>query len=296
MDYREHQPRSAPTAGARRSLSHAPFPPAPDETRQFRREVSMPISFSCGGCGKAFTTRDELGGKKVSCKTCGHRMRVPTSTVKGEKPHDAAAPADKSPGGLYDLAETQPDPPSAGPEQIVDIDVSEGKSKRRKTRRHRVSSDGEGSWRGHAPALPVGAIAVAVLVLFCVSFDFGGHTRARKFHEQALKLENELYECVRRCRDEASAEKNAPRMNDILDRIDKLLADYQAHRAGERDIWAVEAEFKNRHQSIEQRLSNEINNKEILRVRDGGIVSEGNLLKIDLRRFGRVYELKSPNR
>lgn len=35
------------------------------------------ISFSCPDCGKAFTVKDELAGKKGKCAGCGQTFRVP---------------------------------------------------------------------------------------------------------------------------------------------------------------------------------------------------------------------------
>jgi hypothetical protein len=37
----------------------------------------MPISFSCGQCGKDYVVSDGLGGKRAVCKACGNRMTIP---------------------------------------------------------------------------------------------------------------------------------------------------------------------------------------------------------------------------
>jgi dienelactone hydrolase len=37
----------------------------------------MAITFSCEGCGKSYTVRDEFAGKSGQCKQCGERMTIP---------------------------------------------------------------------------------------------------------------------------------------------------------------------------------------------------------------------------
>src|SRR5437763_12751017 len=38
---------------------------------------SMAVEMQCGGCGKRYRVGDQLAGKKVKCKSCGHVMAVP---------------------------------------------------------------------------------------------------------------------------------------------------------------------------------------------------------------------------
>ena len=61
--------------------------------------------FECGGCGKSYTWKQELAGRRVKCK-CGHVMTVPQSPP-GAEPEP---PADD----LYDLA---PDPQEGKPKK-----------------------------------------------------------------------------------------------------------------------------------------------------------------------------------
>jgi len=43
-----------------------------------REDLSMAIIFKCRQCGKRYKVRDEAAGKRVECKECGQKMRVPT--------------------------------------------------------------------------------------------------------------------------------------------------------------------------------------------------------------------------
>jgi dienelactone hydrolase len=40
----------------------------------------MAITFSCEGCGKSYTVRDEFAGKTGQCKQCGQRMTIPSES------------------------------------------------------------------------------------------------------------------------------------------------------------------------------------------------------------------------
>jgi hypothetical protein len=43
--------------------------------------MSMPIRFACDGCGKAFSVKDDLAGKKGKCTACGAAMMIPMASV-----------------------------------------------------------------------------------------------------------------------------------------------------------------------------------------------------------------------
>lgn len=51
----------------------------------------MSVSFTCPGCGKHYTVRDELAGKRVKCK-CGENLHIPSSLDE-----HAAGPAQSPP-------------------------------------------------------------------------------------------------------------------------------------------------------------------------------------------------------
>lgn len=48
------------------------------------------ISFSCPQCGKTFAVKDELAGRRGTCKACGSAIQVP-GTLGGNKPQSVAA-------------------------------------------------------------------------------------------------------------------------------------------------------------------------------------------------------------
>jgi hypothetical protein len=78
--------------------------------------MTMPITFSCGQCGKVYVVSDGLEGKKAACKACGNRMVVPGGEVQpsaepapvASRPSSAAArPASSAPR----TAPARPDSP-----------------------------------------------------------------------------------------------------------------------------------------------------------------------------------------
>ena len=59
----------------------------------------MPISFSCGQCGKDYMVSDALAGKRAVCKACDFRMTVPggPAAAPAAPPRPAAAPPRPAP-------------------------------------------------------------------------------------------------------------------------------------------------------------------------------------------------------
>src|SRR5262249_15065029 len=60
-------------------------PPRPPRVnvaiRPYPRKPPM-IGFSCSGCGKSFSVKDEFSGKKTKCPSCGAPIRVPAASAK----------------------------------------------------------------------------------------------------------------------------------------------------------------------------------------------------------------------
>lgn len=54
----------------------------------------MPIATSCEDCGRDYTVKDELAGKKIKCKDCGAILVVPAARKSGSAP---AAPKKRPP-------------------------------------------------------------------------------------------------------------------------------------------------------------------------------------------------------
>jgi hypothetical protein len=73
--------------------------------------LETPSTFSCTDCGKKYTAKPELLGKKVRC-TCGAVMSVPEATAV-----PAAAPAEDD--GLYDFANDPAPLPKAKPPTVA---------------------------------------------------------------------------------------------------------------------------------------------------------------------------------
>jgi hypothetical protein len=67
------------------------------------------VKFACAACGRKYATRPELIGKKISCKGCGARVRVPGEAAPVEPPRAAvSSPSIPHPGAL------RPDPDPLG--------------------------------------------------------------------------------------------------------------------------------------------------------------------------------------
>jgi DNA-directed RNA polymerase subunit RPC12/RpoP len=48
------------------------------------------IAFDCPGCGKRFQVKEEFGGRKSKCPTCGTRLLVPDAAAPVAAPRPVA--------------------------------------------------------------------------------------------------------------------------------------------------------------------------------------------------------------
>ena len=55
----------------------------------------MPIATSCADCGRSYTIKDELAGKKIKCKDCGAVIAVPVARKSGGTAAPKKAPPKK---------------------------------------------------------------------------------------------------------------------------------------------------------------------------------------------------------
>src|SRR5690349_2658352 len=60
----------------------------------------MFIEFNCEGCGQRYRVREELAGRMVQCKHCGHKMAVPPTREEQAPPPAAVAARDESDSSL----------------------------------------------------------------------------------------------------------------------------------------------------------------------------------------------------
>lgn len=63
----------------------------------------MAIVFKCRRCGKRYKVRDEAAGKRIECKECGQKVRVPTPK-ETHTDDDLLGAAEESESGGPDLA------------------------------------------------------------------------------------------------------------------------------------------------------------------------------------------------
>jgi len=91
-------------------------------------ETTMPIGFSCDGCGKSYQVDDSLAGKRVKCKSCAFIMNVPAPT-RTPPPRGSASPANRpelksfgAPEPPQASAKPRPSPSAPGPSNIYGLD------------------------------------------------------------------------------------------------------------------------------------------------------------------------------
>lgn len=53
----------------------------------------MKIQFTCDSCGKSYSVKQELAGKKAKCKDCGHQIRIPDAAPASHSIPSAAPKA-----------------------------------------------------------------------------------------------------------------------------------------------------------------------------------------------------------
>jgi WD40 repeat protein/Leucine-rich repeat (LRR) protein/DNA-directed RNA polymerase subunit RPC12/RpoP len=59
------------------------------------REIAMPITFACGGCGRRYSVDESLSGRRGNCKACGHKFTIPGADA-GSPPPAPPEPAARS--------------------------------------------------------------------------------------------------------------------------------------------------------------------------------------------------------
>jgi DNA-directed RNA polymerase subunit RPC12/RpoP len=72
--------KTAPTEKPETRSSDAATKAAPKQKKQERGIVVGNVVFKCENCGKEYTLSASLVGRKVKCKACDHKFRVPSAS------------------------------------------------------------------------------------------------------------------------------------------------------------------------------------------------------------------------
>ncbi|MFH0965817.1 MAG: hypothetical protein V2A58_17610 [Planctomycetota bacterium] len=75
----------------------------------------MAIKVECGGCGKTFSVKETMAGKRGKCPACGNAIVVPALTQAEPGPLSAPAPAPDSPPVIPPQPRAAAEPPAVRP-------------------------------------------------------------------------------------------------------------------------------------------------------------------------------------
>ncbi len=243
----------------------------------------MPISFSCGQCGKDYAVSDGLAGKRATCKACGNKMTVPggppaaaaiptavarpasyTEPVARTVPRRAGPAAED----LYDLNEAaSPLPPVLPRTAYADPTVAEAPVKKKKkkggffasskTKTSSRPSYGSGGGGGF-----VWLIRIAVFVVFAVC-GIGGWGLLSKssmegYCEKLIAMANEGTSTLKPVQDTTTAGIVASKMRDVFTRINDLIEELKDKKGREEEVNDVQRRYGSRIDAAYSTLGREV--------------------------------------
>ncbi|HEY2156320.1 MAG TPA: hypothetical protein VGH33_11870 [Isosphaeraceae bacterium] len=226
----------------------------------------MPISFSCGQCGKDYLVSDGLAGKRAMCKACNFRMTVPgePATVEARptavarpasynEPVARAVPRRPEPAeDLYGLNEAAaPLPPTLPRTAYADATVAEAPVKKKKKRGGFFSSSNK-----KAPSAPSfgpggGGIVWLIRIVVFVALIGGGiggwgllsKSSMEGYLDKLIALANEGTSALKPVHDAATAGVVAPRVRDVFARINDTVDELKDRKGREDEVKEVERRY-----------------------------------------------------
>jgi DNA-directed RNA polymerase subunit RPC12/RpoP len=224
----------------------------------------MPISFSCGQCGKDYLVSDGLAGKKAVCKACNHRMTVPGEPATARptavarpatyaEPMARAVPRRAGPVAedLYGLNEAAPPPPVLPRTAYADATVAEAPVKKKKkkggffasSKKKTSSAPGIGSDGG-------GVVWLIRIVVFVVVIGGGiggwgllSKSSMEGYLEKLIAMANEGSTALRSVQDSAAASVVAPRVRGVFTRINDTIDEVKDKKGRDTDVDDVERRY-----------------------------------------------------
>ncbi len=239
----------------------------------------MPISFTCGQCGKDYIVSDGLAGKRAMCKACGNRMQIPGDSAvdavavsapvaRSSSPsRPAAAPPPReaprpAADDLYGLDEAPlPLPPRAG---LGASPADEPEAPKKKKKKGGLFSSGGAKPKMDAGGLNVGLIVRVVLLLAAVGFGlfrtFGLSSKGEveKIAVRQLDLTDRFSDTLRSIDSVAAANLQSAKLKEILRLMTENLEKNRNKKARQSDIDAVAQRLQGRADAAKQRLMTEM--------------------------------------
>jgi hypothetical protein len=226
----------------------------------------MPISFSCGQCGKDYVVSDGLGGKRAVCKACGNRMTIPGEAVtsaapapetQASRPRPATAsasrpsPAYQPPAGdVYGFDEApsalpplMPRTSSPAAEEAADSAVPKKKKKKGFFSSSGKKSSGFTGGGGGTPAITVVVIIVLALVRFGLSGSFGLSSKTEMVNhmKELIATADQLTTTLQPVRTAADAKRVSPTAKALLSKINNKITSLKGAKGKQKEIDEVES-------------------------------------------------------
>ncbi len=243
----------------------------------------MPISFSCGQCGKDYAVSDGLAGKRATCKACGFKMTVPggppaaaaipTAVARPAsytEPVARAVPRRAGPAAedLYGLNEAaSPLPPVLPRTAYADPTVAEAPVKKKKKKggffsSSKTKTSSRPSYGSAGGGGFVWLIRIAVFVVFAVC-GIGGWGLLSKssmegYCEKLIAMANEGTSTLRPVQDTTTAGIVAPKMRDVFKRINDLIEELKDKKGREEEVNDVQRRYGSRIEAAYSALGREV--------------------------------------
>jgi hypothetical protein len=231
----------------------------------------MPISFSCGQCGKDYVVSDALSGKRAVCKACGNRMTIPGEAVTATAPVSATAPqaARSSPqpapaheppvGDVYGFDEApsalpplMPRTGSPAAEEESAGPVLKKKKKKSSGSSFQFTGVGVGGIRGIVVLVVIGLGIIGRLGLGLTS-----RSDIQAFHQKLIQQRAELTTTLKSIKSAATAKAASPRVKQLLVEMTQHLKNNGKKKGRKEDIKQAVGQFQAKHASDMQVLTQE---------------------------------------
>jgi hypothetical protein len=241
----------------------------------------MPISFSCGQCGKDYLVSDGLAGKRATCKACNFRMTVPGGQPAAPMPVAVARPAsypepvaravprraepvvedryglDEAPAPLPRLTpRTAPADPT-----VAEAPVAKKKKKRGFFSSSKKKSSSAQSF-GSGGVGFVWLIRIVVFVVF-IAGGIGGWGLLSKssmegYCEKLIAMTNEGSTALRSVQDATTASVVSTRVRDVFSRLKDTLDEVKDKKGREEEVDEVERRYGARLRAAFDGLAREL--------------------------------------
>jgi hypothetical protein len=230
----------------------------------------MPISFSCGQCGKDYVVSDGLAGKRAVCKACGNRMTIPGEAVtsaapapetQATRPRTATAPSSRPSPAYQPPAEDVygfDEAPSALPPLMPRTsspaaeEAADSAAPKKKKKKGFFSSSGKKSsgssfqltgGGGGTPAIVVVVLIVGALVRFGLSGSFGLSSKAEMVNhmKELIATADQLTSTLQPVRTAADAKRVSPTAKALLSKINNKITSLKGAKGKQQEIDEVES-------------------------------------------------------